>query len=139
MAAVTGHIGVLKDSLVEFETVDHANELTRARLVPETPEQTVRTLVPDGAITDTDSAAWTFEIAGLQKHVTGGLGYLLNTSEPGTLLDVVYEPKAGLVGGVHYEFQVSSKPIPIGGDQGAQGTFELVLSVQGSPVRTTIA
>lgn len=139
MPAVTGHIGVLKDSLVEFETVDHANELTRARLVPDVPVQTLRTLVPDGAITDVDSAAWTFELAGVQKHVTGGLGFLLNTSEPGTLLDVVYEPKAGVTGSVHYEFQVVSKPIPVGGDQGAQGLFEVVLEVIGSPVKTTIA
>lgn len=139
MPAVSGHIGVMKDSLVEFETVDHANELTRARLVPETPSQTTRTLVPDGAITDVDSPTWTLELAGLQKHITGGLGLLLNTTTPGDLLDVVYEPRAGVVGQPSYAFQVVSKPIPVGGDQGAQALFEVVLEVIGAPVKSIIS
>src|ERR1044072_2079648 len=139
MAAVTGHIGVLKNSLVEFETVDHANELTRARLVPDTPSSTLRTLVPDGALTDVDSAAWTFELAGVQKHKTGGLAAVLNAATPGDLLDVEFEPVKAVSGQPHYEFQVVAKPVPIGGDQGAQGLFEIVLEVVGSPVMTAIA
>lgn len=139
MAAVTGIIGVVKNMLVSFEGTDHANELTRARLVPDTPSQTVRTLVPDGAITDVDSPIWTLELAGLQKHITNGLGLLLNSTTPGDLLDVIFEPRKAVSGQPHYEFQVVSVPIPIGGDQGAQATFEIVLAVIGSPVLTTIA
>ncbi len=139
MPAVTGHIGVLKDSLIEVEGVDYANQLTRSRLVPETPSQTVRTLVPDGAVTDTDSASWTWEIAGLQKYATGGLAKLLNESAPGATLDVVWEPRAGVVGQPSYAFTVVTKSVPVGGDQGAFATFEAVLEVQGSPVITTIS
>lgn len=139
MPAVTGHLGVLKNSSIEIETVEYANQLTRARLVPDTPEQTTKTLVPDGTVTDVDSASWTFELAGLQKHNTGGLGAVLNAATPGDLLDVVYEPAAAVVGQPHYEFQVVAKPIPVGGDQGNQATFEIVLAVIGTPTRTVIS
>lgn len=134
MPAATNYLGVLRDSSVEIEGTDYANQMTRARLVPEVPSQTVRTLVPDGAINDVDSPAWTFEIAGIQKLATGGLLKLLNDSAPGTLLDVVWEPKTGVAGQPQYTFQVRSKPAPVGGDQGAFATFELVLEVEGDPV-----
>lgn len=138
MAAVTNPLGVLKNSEVTFTAVDYANQLTRARLVPDTPEQSLRTLVPDGSITDTDSASWTFEIAGPQKYATGGLAALLNDATPGSLISVVFEPRKDVVGQPHYEFQVVAKPVPIGGDQGAFAVFEVVLAVVGSPVKTLI-
>lgn len=134
MSAATNYLGVLKNSLVTFEGVDHANELTRARLVPDVPSQTIRTLVPDGSISDIDSATWTFEIAGIQKLATGGLLKLLNDSEPGTLLDVEWEPLKDVAGQPNYVFQVKSMPGPVGGDQGAFATFEMVLQVEGQPV-----
>jgi len=139
MTAITGHIGVMKNSLVEIEAVDYANQLTRARLVPDTPSQTTRVLVPDGTVTDVDSASWTFEIAGLQKQATGGLASVLNAATPGDLLDVVFEPSKSVSGQPHYVFQVVAKPVPIGGDQGNQATFEVVLEVIGQPVKTAIA
>lgn len=139
MTAMTGQIGVMKNSEVEIEGVDYANQLTRARLVPDAPSTTVRTLVPDGAITDTDSASWTFELAGLQKQATGGLASVLNAATPGDLLDVVFEPRKDVAGQAHYVFQVVAKPVPIGGDQGAQALFEVVLEVIGNPVKTAIS
>lgn len=139
MPAVTGHIGVLKDSLIEIEGTDYANQMTRSRLVPETPSQSLRTLVPDGTVTDTDSASWTWEVAGLQKHATGGLAKLLNDAAPGDLLEVVYQPRKGVVGQPEYTFTVVAKKVPIGGDQGAFATFEAVLEVQGEPVESTIS
>jgi len=134
MPAATNYLGVLKDSLFTVEGVDYANQLTRVRLVPDVPVQNVRTLVPDGNITDVDSAAWTLEIAGIQKLATGGLLKLLNDSEPGTLLDVEWEPLKDAVGQPNYVFQVKSMPGPVGGDQGAFATFEMVLQVEGQPV-----
>lgn len=138
MPAVTGHVGVLKNSSVEIEGVDYANQLTRARLVPDTPSQTLRTLVPDGSITDVDSAAWTFEIAGVQKAITGGLAKVLADATPGDLLDVVWQPII-TVGQMQYTFQVIAKPVPIGGDQGNQALFEVVLEVVGAPVAAVIS
>lgn len=139
MPAATGYIGVLRDSLIEIGATDYANQMTRARLVPEVPTQTIRTLVPDGAITDVDSAAWTFEIAGIQKFATGGLAKALNDAEPGDILAVTWQPKKDVVGQPEYTFNVVAKPVPVGGDQGAFGTFEAVLEVVGSPVESAIA
>lgn len=133
MPAATNYLGVLKDSLFEVEGQDYANELTRVRLVPDVPTQTIRTLVPDGAISDVDSPSYTLEIAGIQKLATGGFLKLLNDSEPGTLLDVTWEPLTGVVGQPQYTFQVKSMPGPVGGDQGAFATFEMVLTVEGIP------
>lgn len=139
MPAATGYIGVLKNSLVTIEGTDYANQMTRSRLVPDVPTQQVRTLVPDGAINDTDSAAWTWEIAMIQTLATGGLLKLLNDSTPGTELDVVWEPVKGTVGQPRYTFVVKSMPGPVGGDQGAFGQTEMVLQVVGTPVVTTIS
>lgn len=138
MAAMSGQIGVMKNSLVSFAGTDYANQLTRARLVPEAPSSTLRTLVPDGAITDVDSAVWTFEIAGLQKHATGGLAAVLNAATPGDLLAVIFEPAKAVTTQPHYVFTVVAKPVPAGGDQGGQAVFEIVLDVIGQPVKTAI-
>lgn len=138
MPAVTAHIGVLKNSEVTINGTDYANQMTRSKLTPDTPSQTLRTLVPDGTITDTDSASWTWEIAGIQKFATGGLAKLLNDSAPGTLLTVVWEPRKDVVGQPSYAFTVVSKPVTVGGDQGAFGTFEAVLDVVGSPVVSSL-
>lgn len=134
MPAVTGHMGVLKNSEVVINGTDYANQLTRAKLVPDTPAQSLRTLVPDGTIVDTDSSSWTFEIAGIQKLATGGLAKLLNDTAAGTTLTVVWEPRSNVTGQPTYSFSVVSQPVPVGGDQGAFGTFEVVLQVIGSPV-----
>lgn len=139
MPAATNYIGVLKDSEVLIEGTDYANQMTRSRLVPEVPTQTVRTLVPDGTINDVDSAAWTWEIAGIQKLATGGLLKLLNDSEPGALLDVVWQPVKDTVGQPQYTFTVRAKPGPIGGDQGAFAQFEMVLEVEGTPVEVPLS
>ncbi len=133
MSVVTGHVGVLKNSLVEIESVDYANQLTRARLVPDTPQQVTRTLVPDGAIVDVDSAAWTFEIAIVQKLASGGLVKALLDATPGDELEVVYVPKK-VNGEPQATFTVIAQPVPIGGDQGAQAISEVTLAVQGQPV-----
>jgi hypothetical protein len=139
MPAATGYIGVLRDSLIEIGATDYANQMTRARLVPDVPSQTVRTLVPDGALTDVDSAAWTFEIAGIQKLSTGGLVKALNDAEPGDILAVEWEPKKGVVGQPSYTFNVVAQPVTVGGDQGAFATFEAVLAVVGQPVVSAIS
>lgn len=134
MPAATNYLGVLKDSLFTVEGTDYANQLTRVRLVPDTPTQTLRTLVPDGSISDVDSPTWTLELAGIQKWATGGFTKLLNDTAPGTLLDVVWEPLTDVVGQPQWTFQVKAMPVGAGGDQGAFATFEIVLAVEGQPV-----
>lgn len=125
---------VMRDALVTVEAVEYANQCWVARLVPEVPIQSQRTLVPDGVITDVDSAVWTFEITFAQINKTGGLAKVLRDAEPGTEMDVVLTPHDTGVGSPSATFTVKSLPGPFGGTQGALANNELVLPVVGSPV-----
>ena len=137
MAAATGAI-VYKDALVTIATVEYANQVTKARLVPDVPIQTVRTLVPDGVVQDVDSPVWTFELAGLQINATGGLAKALRDAAPGSSLAVVLQPKVGS-SQPKATFTVMAVPAPFGGDQGSFLMMEMVLPVVGAPVFGTSA
>jgi hypothetical protein len=131
MPAPTGTI-TYKNALVTINSVEYANQATRARLVPDTPIQTMRTLVPDGVIQDVDSTTWTFELAGAQIWTTGGLADALNDAA-GTEVDVVLQLKAG-VGQPTATFSIIALPVPFGGDQGQILPFEASFPVVGAPV-----
>jgi hypothetical protein len=131
MPAPSGVI-VYKNASVEIDSVEYANQNTRARLVPDTPIQTMRTLVPDGVIQDVDSSVWTFELAGAQIWSTGGLAKALNDNA-GEQLDVVLQPKLG-TGQPTATFTIIALPVPFGGDQGQILPFEASFPVVGAPV-----
>jgi hypothetical protein len=137
MAAPTGAI-VYKNAIVTIDEVEYANQCTKARLVPDVPIQTVRTLVPDGVVQDVDSAVWTFEVSALQINTAGGLALALRTAAPGDEIDVILQPKAGF-SQPKATFTVMALPAPFGGDQGAFLTMELVFPVKGAPVFGTSA
>ncbi|HET8716665.1 MAG TPA: hypothetical protein VFM50_02855 [Nocardioidaceae bacterium] len=132
MAATTG-VYVLRDAMVSVETVEYQNQCTRARLVPDTPIQQKRTLAPDGAVSDVDSPAWTFEVAALQKNDSGGLAKALRDATPGDELDVVLVPKDGS-SMPNATFTILALPVVFGGDQGQWADFEAVFPVVGQPV-----
>jgi hypothetical protein len=132
MTAVTGAY-VYKDALITIESVDYANQLSKALLTPDTPVQTYRTLVPDGTVTDVDSPIWTFEVSALQINTSNGLAYVLRNASPGDQLDVVLVPKKGS-GNPQASFTIVAMPVDFGGEQGAWQTFERVFGVIGSPV-----
>jgi hypothetical protein len=137
MTAATG-AHVYKNALVSLEGTDYANQCRIARLDPDTPIQTYRTLVPDGVVQDVDSPVWTFAVAGLQINVAGGLAKALRDATPGDQLDIVLQPKLGS-GQAQATFTVIALPVPFGGEQGAYLTFETALPVLGQPVFGTIA
>jgi hypothetical protein len=136
MAVVAG-VYVVRDAVVTIDSVEYANQVTSARLVPETPIQTVRTLVPDGAITDVDSTVWTFELTAVQKNNTGGLVKALRALDSGEQVAVVLTPK-DLAGEDTAAFTIMALPAPFGGAQGAFPTAELVFPVVGQPVFTAV-
>lgn len=136
--AVPTDVYVLKNASVEVETVEYANQCTLARLVPETPIQTKRTLVPDGVVQDVDSPAWTFEISALQKNTSGGLAKALRDATPGSQLDVVLVPDDGL-SKPQASFTILALPVDFGGEQGDWAEFEAVFPVVGQPVFGTTA
>lgn len=134
---VAAGIYVVRDAVITVETVAYANQITSARLVPDTPVQTLKTLVPDGALVDVDSPTWTFELTLAQKNNTGGLAKVLRSAVPGSELDIVLTPK-NLTGEDTATFVVLAMPAPFGGQQGQFPTAEMVFLVRGTPVFTSV-
>lgn len=129
---------VLRNASITIEGTSYANQLTKARLVPETPMQTVRTLVPDGVVQDVDSTVWTLELAGIQDWKNAqGLADALNDFA-GTDIDVVLQPKPG-TGERTATFIAVAMPVEFGGEQGSFATFETSLPVKGAPTWGTAA
>lgn len=140
MPAYTG-AAVFRDASITVNGTDYANQLTKARLVPETPVQTQRTLVPDGMVVDIDSTAWTVELSGFQSIAvtgTGGLGDLLRTTTAGTEMDIVLTPKKG-TGLRTATFKIVSMPIEFGAEQGNWFTFDASFPVRGGVTWGTAA
>ncbi len=137
MAAPTG-AHVYRDATLTIDEVEYANQARIARLVPDTPIQTYRTLVPDGVVQDVDSPAWTFEVTFLQINRTGGLAKALRALPVGEIVEVVLAPHDA-TGEDQATFSIVVIPPPFGGEQGSFGTAEMVFPVQGQPVFAAIA
>lgn len=129
---------VYRNAVVTVATVAYANQVRVARLVPDTPIQSYRTLVPDGAVQDVDSPVWTLELTGLQINTTGGLAKALRVATPGAELAVVLTPHDD-TDEDSAAFTVLALPPPFGGEQGSFGTIEMVLPVLGQPVFSVVA
>src|ERR1700754_4029784 len=123
MAAPDGAY-IVRNALVTIDEVEYANQCTVARLVPETPIQTQRTLVPDGAVQDVDSPVWTFEISLLQVNKSGGLAKALRAAPVGSQMEVELRPR-DVVGDDGATFTVLVIPPPFGGSQGQWATAEM--------------
>lgn len=124
---------VIKDALVKFGATEYGNQVKKARLVPDTPVQTYRTMVPDGVVTDVDSPIWTLELQGLQDHETGGLARYFNDNA-GTLVTAVIAPAKG-TGKRQATVSVRLLKVPFGDEQGKFAELgDLELPVQGEPV-----
>lgn len=128
MPAATGAY-VFRNAVVTVEGTEYANQVNKARLVPDTPIQTFRTLVPDGVVQDVDSTVWTLELSGLQINETGGLAKALRDAA-GTEIDVVLQPKAG-TGQTTATFVCIALMPEFGGEQGNFLGIELELPVVG--------
>lgn len=129
MAAPVGGY-VLRDAECTFDGTDYANQLTKIRFVPETPMQQMRTLVPDGVVSDVDSSVWSLELSGIQDMVSAqGFARYLNDNA-GDTVTVVYTPKPG---GPAMTADVILMAVPFGGEQGAFTNFDVTLPVVGTP------
>jgi len=126
--------GLMKYAVVKIETIDYAEFAQTALLTGDTPTQVYRTLVPDGLISDTDSAAWTFQLAGANQTA---LATALRAAE-GTNVTVVFQAEFGS-GKEVATFDATVPALPFGGQQGAFRAFDISMPVQGQPVFTTSA
>jgi len=132
MPATTGAL-VYRDALITVDGTDYANQLRKARLVPDQPIQTYKTLVPDGAVQDVDSPVWSWELEGLQINAVNGLAYYLRNLAVGTNISVVLQPKTG-VGQAKATFTAVALKVEFGGEQGAFLPYTLSLPVIGEPI-----
>lgn len=133
--AVPAGVHVMRNATITIDTVEFANSVTKARLVPDTPTQTLRTLVPDGVVVDIDSTVWTFEMSGVQAWAASALAKTLNDAA-GTEVDVVLQPKVGSAQD-KATFTIVAMPVEFGGEQGNFRTFEAEFPVVGQPVFST--
>lgn len=122
---------IMRNGTISVDTVAMGNQVFKARLVPETPIQQKRTLVPDGVVTDVDSTIWTFELSALESRKSGGLAAALDAAA-GTEVDIVLQPRAG-TGQDSATFVVIAVPVTYGGEQGDWRQFEVTLPVVGAP------
>lgn len=129
---------VVKDGIVTIDAVEYANQVRIGRLVPDQPIQTYRTMVPDGAQQDVDSATWTFELTGLQINRTGGLASALRALAVGEQVEVILAPR-DVVGDDKATFTIVGMEPPFGGEQGSYAEIEMSFPVIGSPVYSAIA
>lgn len=123
---------VIRNATVTIDTVEYANQCTRAELVPASDTQTLKTLVPDGIVQDVDSNVWSLNLGLIQDYVTAtGLARHL-TDNHGEEIEVVLAPKAG-AGGVTATFTAVAKAVNFGGEQGQFAVSEVELPVIGQP------
>jgi len=124
---------VLKNPVITIGGTSYANQLTKARLVADTPTVSIRTLVPDGQVTDVDTALWTLELAGISdwKNAQGLADYLNDNAN--LIVSVVLQPKPGS-GEKSAAFQMYAHPVDFGGEQGQYATFDTTFGVFGAPV-----
>jgi hypothetical protein len=123
---------VMRNAVITIDDVVYGNQVTKARLVPDTPIQTLRTLVPDGVVQDVDSTIWTLELSGVQAYGTGSLGAALNAAS-GTQIEVIVQPKAGTAQDVA-TCTIIAMPVEFGGEQGNFRTFDATFPIVGAPV-----
>jgi hypothetical protein len=124
---------VYKNASITIDAVEYENQINRAELVPETPIQTYRALVPDAIYQDVDSPSWTFAVDCLQINRSGGLAHALRALTPGEEVEVVLAPEDG-VGDDEATFTIKAMVPSFGGTQGAYLTNTLVFPVVGQPV-----
>ena len=127
---------VLRNSVFTLGGTSFANQVWTLSLTPDTPFQQQRTLVPDGTISDVDSATWVMEIEGLQDFETGGLANYLRTNA-GSQVAFVFAP-VNTAGKAKYTGTVIAVNPPMGGEQGEFAQMELELPIIGSPTIGTV-
>ena len=106
------------------------------RIVPDTPNQQQRTLVPDGTISDVDSPTWVMEIEGLQDYESGGLAAYLLTNK-GVQVAFAFAP-VNTAGKKKFTGTVVAVAPEVGGEQGEFAQLEIELPLIGDPVVTTV-
>lgn len=126
--------GLFKYAVVKIDDVEYNLHTTTALLTGDAPVQQLRTLVPDGVISDTDSSIYSFQIAGPQ----GTALYTALVAAEGESVEVEFQAEYG-VGKTKATFNAIVPVLPLGGQQGAWRTFDITLPVSGAVVKSVSA
>ena len=135
LPAYTGAF-VNRNALFTLGGTNFANQVWKVRIVPDTPNQQQRTLVPDGTISDVDSATWVMELEGLQDFEAGGLAAYLRTNA-GVQVAFAFAP-VNSSGKQKYTGTVVAIAPPMGGEQGEFAQFEIEMPIIGNPTSGTV-
>ena len=130
MPAYTGAF-VLRNSVFTLGGTSFANQVWDVTIEPDTPVQQQRTLVPDGTISDVDSATWVMKVTGLQDPQAGGLAAYL-FANAGTQAAFTYA-QVNTAGKVKYSGTVIVVHPTVGGEQGEFAQFEIEMPIIGTP------
>lgn len=123
---------VFRNPTITIATVAYSNQVNKARLVPDTPIQTMRTF--SGVDQDRDTTSWTFEMSGHQDRGSGGLADALDdAAAAGVAIEVIVEAAAA-DGNDMATFDIIPVPVEFGGEQGQWKLFDAEFAVVDQPV-----
>jgi hypothetical protein len=122
---------VFRNPTVTIDDIAYTAQVSKARLVPDTPTQTMRTF--GGVDKDRDSTSWTLELAGHQDRGAGGLADALDdAAAAGVPIEVVIQAKPG-AGQDVATFNIVPVPVEFGGESGNWKLFEQTFEVVDQP------
>jgi hypothetical protein len=125
---------VFRNPIVTIDDVVYSSQATKARLVPDTPTQTMRTF--GGVDKDRDTTSWTLELAGHQDRGAGGLADALDdAAAAGAAIEIVIQAKAG-AGQDVATCNFVPVPVEFGGESGNWKLFEQTFEVIDQPAFT---
>lgn len=123
---------VFRNPIVTIDSVEYTDQCSKARLVPDTPTQVMRTF--GGVDKDRDSTSWTLELAGHQDRGAGGLAAALDAAAAaGAPIEVEIQAKPG-AGQDMATATIVPVPVEFGGEAGSWKLFEQTFEVVDEPV-----
>lgn len=123
---------VFRNPVVTIDDVAYTNQCSKARLVPDTPTQTMATF--GGVDKDRGTTSWTLELAGHQDRGAGGLADALDdAAAAGDAIEIVIQAKPG-AGQDMATCMFIPVPVEFGGEQGEWKLFDATFEVEDQPV-----
>jgi hypothetical protein len=124
---------VIKYLTFVVEGTDYSNQVTSATTNPDQNVQTLKTGVPDGSVTDQDTATYTLALEGVNDNATGSLGKALrDAAASNSDLDCTLQTAPGSGQDVE-SFTIRPGAMPFGGGVGNFHTFSITIPIIGVP------
>lgn len=122
---------VFRNPIVTIDSVAYTSQVTKARLVPDTPTQTMVTF--GGVDKDRGTTTWTLELAGHQDRGAGGLADAIDDAvAAGENLEIVIETRSS-TGEDMATCTFVPVPVEFGGESGEWKLFDQTFEVIDQP------